>query len=122
MPNTSPTLVPLRRAAEIVATSLKNVDRTRLRGPEYLLALTSTALELSFHVPLFHLDAQRNLRRIAVADLKEGTFHDGGNLLLLPSGTSYRRLLVRRNDIMKVLDSPALLEQAPAHEEMAPRD
>ena len=119
MAHTPPALVPLRRAAELVVTSLKKLDRNRLRGPEYILALSEAALELSFHVPIFRRDAARKLYPVTTDQLRGGTFEDGGNILRLHSGMPCRNLLVRRDDVMRALDSLAFTNRETSPSEQA---
>lgn len=104
----------LRVAAAVAYHQLTGRKREAMPAWDYFLAVGDTARALAHICDLYYLNDTNRLLRVPTEDVARGTFDNSGDILHMPGGTVYRRLSVRRADL---LDAIAALKeaQAPIH-------
>lgn len=107
--------VPLRVAAALLYDQVAGGGLKRV--PEhYVQALNTAALALSQIADIYHVGADGVLRRLPYEVLAQGEFIGGGEAYRTRSGDVYRKLSMRRID---VLEASAALRKARSAIELA---
>src|SRR3954462_3505504 len=96
--------VRLRVAASLLQRNHSGVARSSVRGPDYMRQVEHAAVQLSRVVDLYHVQNGR-LLRVPSEEIAGATFFDGGNLMRSVGGTLYRKLTVRRGDVMNAIEA-----------------
>lgn len=92
--------VKLRVASSIAHYELTGRKREAYKAQEYFAAVAEVAAQLVQVADVYYINEAGRLLRVPSEDVAAGKVINGGDVLAMPNGFTYRGLSMRRSDVM----------------------